>query len=125
MNAKEVLELANIHVLILGATVKPDGRPHLSPIDLVAVEDTIYLGIDKSTARYNNLKENHAITIMIADGWKRQVILQGVTHFLDSESAQARKAFEAEKEKYGWTTETIAEFMPEKVFTWKSKDSHQ
>jgi len=125
LTAKEVLELANTNVLILAATVKPEGKPHLSPVDLVAVEGSIYLGVDKATARYKNLKQNPAITIMIADGWRRQAILQGVAHFLESKSAQARKALEAEKEKYGWTTETIAEFTPEKAFTWKSDAEHQ
>jgi uncharacterized pyridoxamine 5'-phosphate oxidase family protein len=121
LTAKEVLELANTHVLILGATVKPEGKPHLSPVDVVAVEGTIYVGVDEATARYKNLKQNPAITIMIADGWKRQAILQGVARFLDSKSEQARKALEAEKEKYGWTTEAIFEFSPEKAFTWKAK----
>jgi uncharacterized pyridoxamine 5'-phosphate oxidase family protein len=120
LTAKEVLELANTHVLILAATVKAEGKPHLSPVDLVAVEGTIYVGVDEATARYKNLKQNPAITMMIADGWKRQAILQGVAHFLDSKSERARKALEAEKEKYGWTTEAIAEFSPEKAFTWKA-----
>jgi uncharacterized pyridoxamine 5'-phosphate oxidase family protein len=119
--AEEVLELANTHVLILGATVGPEGKPHLSPVDVVAVEGAIYVGVDEATARYKNLKRNPAITIMIADGWKRQAILQGVARFLDSKSEQARKALEAEKEKYGWTTEAILEFLPEKAFTWKAK----
>jgi uncharacterized pyridoxamine 5'-phosphate oxidase family protein len=120
LTSKEVLELANAHVLILAATVKPEGKPHLSPVDVVAVEGTLYVGVDKATARYKNLKQNPAITVMIADGWKRQAILQGVAQFLDIKSEQARKALEAEKKKYGWATETIAEFSPEKVFTWKS-----
>jgi general stress protein 26 len=120
LTAKEVLELANTHVLIVAATVKAEGKPHLSPVDLVAVEGTIFVGVDKATARYKNLKQNPAITLMIADGWKRQAILQGVALFLDDKSERAKKALEAEKEKYGWTTEAIAEFTPEKVFTWKS-----
>jgi uncharacterized pyridoxamine 5'-phosphate oxidase family protein len=107
--------------LILAATVKAEGKPHLSPVDVVAVEGTIYVGVDEATARYKNLKQNPAITIMIADGWKRQAILQGVANFLDSKSERARKALEAEKEKYGWTTEAIAEFSPAKAFTWKAK----
>jgi uncharacterized pyridoxamine 5'-phosphate oxidase family protein len=124
LTAKEVLELANANVLILAATVRPEGKPHLSPVDLVSVEGSIYLGVDKATARYKNLKQNPAITIMIADGWRRQAILQGVADFLNIESAQARKALEAEKEKYGWTTEAIAEFTAEKVFTWKGGVEH-
>ena len=95
LTAKEVLDLANSHVLILAATVKPEGKPHLSPVDVVAVEGTLYVGVDEATARYKNLKQNPAITIMIADGWKRQAILQGVAHFLDSTGEQARKALEA------------------------------
>jgi general stress protein 26 len=121
LSAKEVLELANTHVLILGATVKPEGTPHLSPVDIVAVEGTIYVGVDEATARYKNLRKNPAITIMIADGWKRQAILQGVANFLDRKSERAKKALKAEKEKYGWTTEAIAEFSAEKVFTWKER----
>ena len=81
-----------------------------------------HVGVDEAEARYKNLIQNSAITIMIAHGWKRQDILQGVAHFLDSKSERARKALEAEKEKYGWTTETIAEFSREKAFTWKSDD---
>jgi uncharacterized pyridoxamine 5'-phosphate oxidase family protein len=121
LTAKEVLELANSHALILGATVKPDRKPHLSPVDVVALEGTIYVGVDLATARYKNLKQNPAITIMMADGWKRQVILQGVARLLNSDSEQAKKALEAEKEKYGWATEAIFEFSPEKAFTWKAK----
>ena len=122
LTAKEVLDLANTHVLTLAATVRAEGRPHLSPVDLVSVEGTLYVGVDQATARYKNLKQNPAITIMIADGYKRQAILQGVAHFLDSKSEQARRAMDAVKEKYGWTAETVAEFSPEKVFTWKSDD---
>ena len=121
LTASEVLELANTHVLILGATVKPEGKPHLSPVDVVAVDGIIYVGVDEATARYKNLGQNSAITIMIADGWKRQAILQGLARLLDNKSEQARKALEAEKEKYGWATEAIFEFSPEKAFTWKAK----
>ena len=49
LTAKEVLELANTHVLILAATVKAEGKPHLSPVDLVAVEGTIYVGVEDHT----------------------------------------------------------------------------
>lgn len=121
LTAREILELANSKVLILGATVKPGGRPHLSPIDLLAVDGTLYLGVDETTARYRNLKHNPVITIMIADGWKRQAIMEGTARFLDIKDENAKKVLKAQKKKYGWITEAIAEFSPEKVFTWKSK----
>jgi hypothetical protein len=121
LTAQEVIDLANGEALSLAATVKQEGKPHLSPVDLVAVEGKLFVGMDKNTARFKNLKHNPAITIMIAEGWKRQAILEGTAQFLDLGSEQAKKVLEAEKRKLGWVTETIAEFSPEKVLTWKAK----
>jgi len=121
LTADEVVELANSRVLTIAATVKPDGRPHLSPTDLVVVDGVFYLGVDEATARYRNLKENPAITLMLADGSKRQAILEGNAKFLDLKSGTAKKVLEAQKKKYGWTTDALAEFQPVKAFTWKAK----
>jgi len=116
-----VIELANSRVLTLAATVRPDGRPHLSPTDLVVVDGGFYLGVDEATARYRNLKENPAITLMLADGSKRQAILEGKAVFLDMKSGTAKRVLEALKKKYGWVTDALAEFQPVKAFTWKTK----
>ncbi len=121
LTAQEIIDLANRRVLILAATVRPDGKPHLSPSDLVAVGGTLYVGVDQVTARYRNLKQNPAVTLMIADGWKRQAILEGKVKFLDMKSETAKKVLDGEKKKYGWVTEALAEFIPEKVFTYKAK----
>jgi putative heme iron utilization protein len=121
LTAIEVIELANSRVLTIAATVKPDRRPHLSPTDLVVVDGVFYLGVDEATARYRNLKENPAITLMLADGSKRQAILEGDARFLDMESGTAKRVLEAQKKKYGWATDALAEFQPVKAFTWKAK----
>ncbi len=121
LTADEVVELANSRVLTIAATVKPDGRPHLSPTDLVVVDGVFYLGVDEATARYRNLKENPSITLMLADGSKRQAILEGNAKFLDLKSGTAKTVLEAQKKKYGWTTDALAEFQPVKAFTWKAK----
>ena len=121
LTASEVIELANRRVLTIAATVRPDGRPHLSPTDLVAVEGIFYLGVDEATARYRNLKANPAVTIMLADGSKRQAILEGNAKLLDMTSRIARKVLEVQKKKYGWVTDALAEFQPLKAFTWKAK----
>jgi putative heme iron utilization protein len=121
LTAGEVVELANSRALIIAATVRPDNRPHLSPSDLVVVDEVFYLGVDKVTARYRNLKNNPAVTIMLADGWKRQAILEGTATFLDMKTRTAEKVLAAQKKKYGWTTDALAEFKIVKVFTWKSK----
>ena|SRR5256712_5533485 len=121
LTASEVFELANSRVLTIAATVRPDGRPHLSPTDLVAVDGVFYLGVDEATARYRNLKANPAVTVMLADGSKRQAILEGKARFLDIKSGTTKKVLEAQKKKYGWVTDALAEFQPLKAFTWKAK----
>ena len=121
LTASEVIELVNSRVLTIAATVKPDRRPHLSPTDLVVVDGVFYLGVDEATSRYRNLKENPAITLMLADGSKRQAILEGNAKFLDMNSGTAKKVLEAQKKKYGWVTDALAEFQPVKAFTWKAK----
>jgi putative heme iron utilization protein len=121
LTASEVVELANSRVLTIAATVKPDGRPHLSPSDLVVVDELFYLGVDEATARYRNLKENPAVTVMLADGSKRQAILEGNARFLDMKSGTAKRVLDAQKKKYGWVTDALAEFEPVKAFTWKAK----
>ena len=121
LTANEIIVLANSRVLIIAATVKPNGKPHLSPSDLVALDGVIYVGVDEATARYRNLKHNPAITLMLADGWKRQAILEGKAEFLDMKTGIAKKVLEAQKKKYGWITDALAEFRPDKAFTWKAK----
>jgi putative heme iron utilization protein len=121
LTASEVVELANSRTLTLAATVRPDGRPHLSPTDLTFVDGVFYLGVDEATARYRNLKHNPALTVMLADGSKRQAILEGKARFLDIKSETAKRVLESQKRKYGWVTDALAEFQPEKVFTWKAK----
>lgn len=113
--------MANSRVLTLAATTRPDGRPHLSPTDFVVVDGVFYLGVDEATARYRNLKQNPSVTIMLADGSKRQAMLEGDAEFLDMKGGTAKKVLEALKKKYGWVTDALAEFQPVKVFTWKAK----
>ena len=121
LTASEVIEMANSRVLTLAATVRPDGRPHLSPTDFLAVDGIFYLGVDEATARYRNLKQNPAVTVMLADDRKRQAILEGNAKFLDMNSGTATRVLEALKKKYGWVTDALAEFQPVKAFTWKAK----
>ena len=121
LTANDLIEMANSRVLTLAATVRPDGRPHLSPTDLVAVGEVLYLGVDEATARYRNLKQNPAVTVMLVDGSKRQAILEGNANFLDMNSGTAKRVLESQKKKYGWVTDALAEFQPVKAFTWKAK----
>ncbi len=122
MTAEELTDFANSKAgLTLAATIKPNQKPHLSLIDLNIVDDKFYIGIDEGTTRRRNLEHNPSIAIMILEGWKRQAIVEGETRLLDMKGATAARVLEAQKKKYGWTTQLLAELLPQKILTWKSK----
>ena len=121
LTANEIIELANSRVLTLAATVKPNNQPHLSLTDLVTLDGIFYLGVDKVTARYRNLRQNPAVAVMLADGWNRQAILEETAEFLDVNSRTAERVLATQKKKYGWVTDALVEFRISKVFTWKGK----
>jgi general stress protein 26 len=122
LTGQEIVDMANSRgVMTPASTIGLNGRPHLSPIDLVGVDGTLFLGTDMGTAHFRNLKRNPAIAVMIVEGRTRQAILEGTASFLDMKSSLTAKVQEAQKKKTGWTTEAVAELRPEKIFTWKGK----
>src|SRR2546425_4395990 len=57
LTAQEVFDLANSkETSAVAATVKPDGQPHLSPTDIVAVDGKLYLGVDRSEEHTSELQ---------------------------------------------------------------------
>jgi pyridoxamine 5'-phosphate oxidase-like protein len=122
LTGQEIIEMANTKGLMtLASTVGSGGQPHLTPADIVGVEGTLYLGMDLATAQYSRLRKNPMVALMIMEGWKRQAILEGTVAILDMKSNLAAKILEAQKKKTGWTTEALAEFRPEKAFSWRGK----
>src|SRR5437773_11541170 len=123
LTASELIELANSRVLTLAATVRPDDRPHLSPTDFVTVEGIFYFGVDEATARYRNLKQNPAVTVMLCDGSKRQEILEGNAKSLDMKSGTAKRVVDVVKKKYGKVTDALEGIQLVKALTSKVKEA--
>ena len=122
LTGREILEMANTRAMMsLASTIGLNGRPHMSPMDMVGVEGRLFVGADESTAHYRNLQRNPAVAMMLLDAWNRQAIIEGTVQFLDVKSRIAWKVLEAEKKKSGWTTEAVGELRPEKVFSWRKK----
>jgi len=93
---QEVFELANFKEAFgLAATIRPDGQPHLSPVDVVAMDGKLYIGVDKATARYKNLQKDPRLTLMLLEGWKRQAIIEGKIRFLQMEGTIAKRVGDA------------------------------
>lgn len=120
MTGEEVLELAKTSSLNVAATVKPNGKPHIATSGVVVVNDMIFIGADTVTRRFKNLEKNPGIALLMADGWKRRAILEGEARFLDMNSPTAQMVKEAQMKRQGWTTESVAETIPDKIFTWKA-----
>ena len=122
LSSQEIIDLANIQgLLTVASTIGSNGRPHLAPVDVTGVDGMLFIGVDEGTAHYRNLKRNPAVAVLVTEGWKRQVILEGTVKFLETSSELARRVREMQKKKTGWTTEAIAEVRADKAFSWKGK----
>lgn len=122
LSSQEIIDMANGRgLLVIASTIGSNSGPHLAPADVTGVDGTLFLGVDEGTAHYRNLKRNPAVAVMITEGWKRQVILEGTVKFLEMNSELARRVQDLQKKKTGWTTEAIAEVKADKAFSWKGK----
>ncbi len=121
LTASEIIELANTKGTVsLAATVRPRGQPHLTPTTAVGLDGKLYVGFDEGTAQLKNLEGNPRLTLMLMDPRVRQAIVEGKARFLEREDSLAKRVAEAQMKKYGWSTENIAELVPERAFTFKS-----
>ncbi|HEY0636806.1 MAG TPA: pyridoxamine 5'-phosphate oxidase family protein [Pseudonocardiaceae bacterium] len=85
------------------STVRPDGRPHATPVWAVFVDDVLYHGGDPATRRARNLEANPYASIHLESG-DEVVILEGRTtrHTeADTDAELLRRVDEAYQAKYG------------------------
>ena len=124
LTGEEIVEMANTRsVQTPISTIGLNGRPHLTPSDVVGLNGVLYVGVDEATAHYANMKRNPVIALMIMDGRKRQAILEGTVVFLDMTSSAVGKVQELQRAKNGWTTGALVELRPEKAFSWRAKQA--
>lgn len=103
------------------ATVRPDGRPHLTPVWFVISEGKIYICVKGSSAKAGNLAANPKVACSLEDG-SRPVICEG-----DAASVAAPwpdAVIAAFAEKYAWDLTTdpeysvLVEIVPRKWLGW-------
>ena len=103
------------------ATVRPDGRPHLTPVWFVVAGDTVLICISARSVKAANLRANDRCTCALEDG-NSPTIFEGLASFVDPPWPET--AVSAFKEKYDWDlrSETdydlLVELKPEKWLTW-------
>ncbi len=102
------------------ATVRPEGRPHLTPVWGVWMDGVFYFGSGPQTRKVRNLSENPHVAVH-PEG-EDVVILEGVAETItDPGPALAERVYAASTSKYGMGSHDIEgsyAVRPRVVFAW-------
>ena len=106
-------------------TVGPDGRPHVTPVDGLWLDDMLYFGGSPKTRRNRDLTANPAVSVHL-DSSDDVVILHGDAHLHTPDHELAVQLAKASAEKYGYAprpedyeSSGVYMFRPLTVFAWK------
>jgi len=80
-------------------SVRPDGRPHLTPVWFVWLEQKFYFGIDPNSVKSRNIRHNPRVALALEDG-TNPVIVEGVARLVELPLAES--LLEAFYKKYEW-----------------------
>jgi Pyridoxamine 5'-phosphate oxidase len=83
------------------ATVRPDGRPHVLPLDGIWLDDRWFFGGSPETVKQRNLQSNPHAVLHLEDA-QRTVIVEGVCEQRFPDAELAARLAERSKEKYGY-----------------------
>jgi general stress protein 26 len=104
------------------ATVRYDGRPHLTPVWYIWLEGRIYIAISEDSVKFANLRNNQAVSVALPDSDK-VILLEGEAHVPDR--SKTDRLGEYFFNKYEWDfryDETadwrLVEITPHKILTW-------
>jgi nitroimidazol reductase NimA-like FMN-containing flavoprotein (pyridoxamine 5'-phosphate oxidase superfamily) len=107
------------------ATVRPDGRPHVVPVDGVWLDDACWFGGHPDTVKLRNLRRNPKAVIHLEPA-ERAVIVEGACEELFPDGELAVRLARLSNDKYGWGpkpaeyTRTGAWCLrPERVLGWE------
>jgi hypothetical protein len=106
-------------------TVDVHCHPHITPVDGLWLDITLYFGGSPQTRRNKNLTANPAISVHL-DGSLDVVILYGEAHLQTPDHSLAVQLAKASSQKYGYApqpeqyeTAGVHVFRPQTVIAWK------
>jgi nitroimidazol reductase NimA-like FMN-containing flavoprotein (pyridoxamine 5'-phosphate oxidase superfamily) len=104
------------------ATVRPDGRPHVTPVWGVWVDSALYVSGFPQARWARNLAANPAVTVHPESG-EAVVIVEGLAEDVVTDAEQGRSIVEAWDAKYGRlhpepATDGICRISPRSVRAW-------
>jgi hypothetical protein len=83
------------------ATVRPDGRPHVVPLDGIWLDGLWYFGGSAQAVRRRNLEANAHAVLHLEDGTSA-VIVEGACRFAAPSQRTAKELSAVSKRKYGY-----------------------
>ncbi|MFD9939643.1 pyridoxamine 5'-phosphate oxidase family protein [Nonomuraea sp. NPDC059023] len=103
------------------ATARPDGRPHVVPVDGLWVADAFYFSGGDETVHIRNLRANGHACVHLEDA-TAAVIVEGTATWTTPDPDLARRLEAADKEKYGYGAflPDVWALRPERVLAWNS-----
>ena len=81
------------------SSVRPDGRPHLTPVWFVWHAEKFYVGIDPHSVKSRNIRHNPRVALALEDG-TNPVICEGIARLV--ELPLSEPLLRAFFEKYEW-----------------------
>ena len=105
------------------ATVRPDGTPHVVPVDGTWLDGGCYFGGDPATVHIQNLRRDVRATLHLEDG-ESAVIVEGAAEWVTPSKTVAQRLSAAAKAKYGYPQsaasyqEGVWRLQPVKVLAW-------
>ncbi len=104
------------------ATVRPDGRPHLTPTWFAWHAGKAYICIDPASVKAHNLAHNPRIAMALEDG-SQPIMFEGTARPVDG-ADRPQGALDEFKRKYEWDIAVdsqysqLVEITPKKVLNW-------
>jgi hypothetical protein len=106
-------------------TVGADGRPHVTPVDGLWLDNRLYFGGSPQTRRNRDLVDNPAVSVHL-DSSDDVVILHGNAYLQKPDHETAVQLSKASAAKYGYSprpedyeSSGVHVFQPVTVFAWK------
>lgn len=103
-------------------TVRRDGRPHMTPVWYVWLNDRVYIATGTDTQKFTNLRANQAVALALPDT-ESVVILEGEAHAADRKTTD--KLGEYFFNKYEWDFRydedadwRLVEITPHRIMAW-------
>lgn len=89
------------------SSVRPDGRPHLTPVWFVWLAGKFYFGIDPKSVKSRNIQHNPRVALALEDG-TNPVIIEGIARLVALPLPESLVA--AFYKKYEWNLQTEEQF---------------